>query len=617
MKPSLNIIVYGKNIFIDINSLVDKEPKLEGLTGYENTMFFTENNLNYTYYLVQREYDENTKDIIYNILEDHFNKKFSIQFFDNSNEKKEKNILLDCLLICVEKLNDDNSKNIFKDIQNYSRLASKQPFVIFLTKKENKPDIEEYFPLITNTCFDFRNIFAFKFPTRDEEKKIIYQKLRYFYDYYNSKPPIDIDAINTLNILIVGQAGAGKSTLQNLLQGEKIAREGEGDSITFRISFYKDKEYNITKIDCPGFENDGTVKEVSNMVKSLRNKMEATKDHIDIVIYLIKATSDRIFYDMERKFIQYLVQCEEMDVIFCANTFGKEEDSDEYYKSKEIIEGCLKSMMREIKSISKERIKKIIDDMVYVNLVKKMKKKNIDVNIYGIDKLLLKCYELLYPKKIDEDELKKAKDLNELIKISGQYDLLKIYRDKGDFRMKNRIHISQYILSCAKTDFWKNKFIFGLFTQNSRMKEMLEYIIKKYERIKDESALNKKVEEKYEKISKKLEGQDLSQIAKKFFNSMEDYKSIFEANGFDFSAYFYNEYPVAIGLSLIEEYEKDANIFDRNSFQLILDLSKGINKGIRGLKKLSEEWKKIIDDIEAGKSDIKWVRRFFKLDKKE
>ena len=54
-----------------------------------------------------------------------------------------------------------------------------------------------------------------------------------------------------MNILIVGQTGAGKSTLQNLLQGEKIAREGEGESISFRISFYTDKRYNITKIDCP------------------------------------------------------------------------------------------------------------------------------------------------------------------------------------------------------------------------------------------------------------------------------------------------------------------------------------------------------------------------------
>ena len=212
-----------------------------------------------------------------------------------------------------------------------------------------------------------------------------------------------------MNILIVGQTGAGKSTLQNLLQGEKIASKGEGDSITFRIPFYTDKRYNITKIECPGFENEQTVTYVSNMIIDLRNKMISTKDHIDCVIYLIKSTSDRIFYDMEKEFIKDLIRYKDMDVIFCANTFGKEEESDEYYKNKEIIEDCLCSMIREIPDLSEERQEKIIDNIVNVNLVKKMKGKEVSVNIYGIDKLLEKMHELLYPKRIDEIKLKKQK----------------------------------------------------------------------------------------------------------------------------------------------------------------------------------------------------------------
>ena len=75
---------------------------------------------------------------------------------------------------------------------------------------------------------------------------------------------------------------------------------------------------------------------------------------------------------------------------------------------------------------------------------------------------------------------------------------------------------------------------------------------------------------------------------------MKDYKSIFEANGFDFDAKLYNDYTVAIGISLIKEYEENSYLFNRNSFQLILDLAKGINNGIQGLKKLSEEWEGII-----------------------
>lgn len=71
---------------------------------------------------------------------------------------------------------DKISQTIFKDIQNYSRRISKIPFVIFLTYKENNPDIEQYWKLITNKYFDRRNIFAYKFPSLPEEKDVIYKK---------------------------------------------------------------------------------------------------------------------------------------------------------------------------------------------------------------------------------------------------------------------------------------------------------------------------------------------------------------------------------------------------------------------------------------------------------
>lgn len=628
MKPALNIIVYGKNIFADINNLVKNPPTIEPYSSYENARYFVEGDLNWTYILIQSEYNKKTKNLIEKILKEHYNQKFDVIFFEDKNNskenksdrQKEKNILLDCLLICVDNLNDDISKTIFTDIQNYSKLISKQPFVIFLTKKENNPDIEQFWPLITNQFYDRRNLFALKFPSRPEEADKIIEKLNYFYNYYNSRTDTDENKIisnNLLNILIVGQAGAGKSTLQNLLQGEKIAREGEGESVTFRISFYIDKRYNICKIDCPGFESDQTVLYVRNMVKDLRKEMIASKEHIDCVIYLIKSTGDRKFQDMEKEFIKDLIQYEDMDVIFCANTFGKEEDSDDFEKDKEIINDCLESWMEEIENLTENRKEKILENIIYVNLVRKMSKGKILVNIYGIDKLLAKIHELLYPKRIDEIQLGKANDLNELIQIAGKYKLLKMYKERGDFRMKKRITLSKYILSHAKKDFWKNITIIGLFSQTSRRKEMVGVIIKEYEEIKDEADLQKKVEEKYSELEAKLQKINLKEVVNNFFESMKDYQSILEANGFDFSAACYNEYTVAMGLSLMKEYEENTVLFDRNSLKLLKDFARGINSGIQGLKKLSEEWEEILKDIENGKSNIEWVRRFFKLDKKE
>jgi len=163
--------------------------------------------------------------------------------------------------------------------------------------------------------------------------------------------------------------------------------------------------------------------------------------------------------------------------------------------------------------------------------------------------------------------------------------------------MRKRISLSKFILSHAKKDFWKNITILGLFSQTSRRKEMVGAIIKEYEEIKDDADLWKKVEEKFSELEKKLEKMDLKEEVNNFFQSMKDYKSILEANGFDFNASFYNEYTVAMGLSLMKEYEENTILFDRNSAKLLKDFARGINNGIQGLKRLSEEWEEILNSV--------------------
>ena len=614
-EPYLNVIIYGKNILADIDKITEGTNSPMKSSSFPETRYFVEEYSGWNYFLIQMDYGPKVKKEITNILKEHYKDEIEISFFDDKNSKMKvkKNILLDVLLICVDKLEDKDSKLIFKDIQNYTRLTSKLPFIIFLTLKEDNPDIEIFYDLIENKFFDVRNLFAYKFPQTLDEKSQLKKKLNYIFNYYNSIASTDLSKINSLNIMIAGQAGAGKSTLQNLLQGEKIAREGEGGSITYKISFYTDRRYNLTKIDSPGFENEKTVNYVLNEIRKFRNQMTATKDHIDCIIYLIKSSSDRIFYQMEKELIKEIIGYEDIDIIFCSNTFGIEEESDEYYKNKEIIEDELASIMNEMNDLSSERKDKILDSIVYVNLVNKMKKINeVLIPCYGIDKLLGKIYELMRYKKIDETKIKAAKNLNDLIEVTKNYQLLKSFQNKGDFKMRNRINLSKYILGCAKGDFWKDFFIIGLFGLKSRRKDMIKKIFEKYgEKIED-----KDLDLKYDEIDEKIKN-NYKEIVNKFFESMEQYKTYFLANGFDFNPKCYNEYTIAIGCYLMNKYEENSFLFDKNASKIILDLSRGINIGIEGLNSLSQEWVQIQEDIKDGKSNIEWVRRFFKLKKKE
>ena len=90
MLPALNIIVYGNNTFADINNLIENQPIIKPYTKYPDTKYFKEEDLNWTFYLIQSEYDKKTSDLIKTILEDHYAQKIYINFFNEKDDQKKK-----------------------------------------------------------------------------------------------------------------------------------------------------------------------------------------------------------------------------------------------------------------------------------------------------------------------------------------------------------------------------------------------------------------------------------------------------------------------------------------------------------------------------------------------
>ena len=79
MEPTLNIIIYGKNIVSDIKNIVYYDNiELNENPHYEKTYFFKDKIKNWEYYLIQSEYDKKANLTIFSLLKEHYIKKYSV-----------------------------------------------------------------------------------------------------------------------------------------------------------------------------------------------------------------------------------------------------------------------------------------------------------------------------------------------------------------------------------------------------------------------------------------------------------------------------------------------------------------------------------------------------------
>ena len=183
----LRIFIYGKKALDDIlniNKTIDI--KLSDNPKYKTKSYIgIDKQFKWEYFIFQCEINEDANETIKNYLIDHYKldnglktndeiKKIILKHLNDENNvqlnKEIKQILLkyrkfyDVLVISVDNLLDEDSKSAFKYFQDFSNIRSQQPFILFLTKKDDNPKILELFQFITNEFFDKRNVYALKFP---------------------------------------------------------------------------------------------------------------------------------------------------------------------------------------------------------------------------------------------------------------------------------------------------------------------------------------------------------------------------------------------------------------------------------------------------------------------
>ena len=478
----LRIIIYGKNALDDIlniNKTLNIELSIDDINKIKPYIGI-DKRTNWKYFIFQNEINEDANETIKNYLENHYksqNKNKTYYEIENIYRKyinDENNDFLNkeisdvylkyhkynnVLVICIDNLLDEDSKKAFKYFQGFTKIRDQQPFILFITKKDINPKIIDLFPFISNEFFDKRNIYALKYPTNDEEVR----KLNNFfikcmnYYYYQSDNLDNNMKINTFNILLCGHGGVGKSTFINQFMQEKIAEEGEGLSITKKLTNYLHPKYPINIIDTPGFESNDRIKIIQKYIEKSENDMIDSNNHIDLILYF-NQLSTRNFYSNEKDLIQFLVK-KNKGIIFVLNDYS-------FPNKKEKLK-LIENYKKDLKSIisSKEKDKDIIiktEDILNNIVIIKLKQsiyENDDNEIkikqnYGMDILLKKIYDLYSNNTINVYDIDVGKNEAEIIKSIEKYKTLEYIHKFIKFHINKKIEASKLILSYSYQDYF-------------------------------------------------------------------------------------------------------------------------------------------------------------------
>lgn len=143
----------------------------------------------------------------------------------------------------------------------------------------------------------------------------------------------------TINILVLGRPGGGKSTLINLLLNERKAREGIGNSTTKLFSKYIHSKYPITFVDTPGFENDNDLNKMINFLNQTQTFFGEGKNKFHLVLYVINSSNERCFIGEEKKLISHIYTKIKIPIFFVCTRAQNENYASDF---KEIIKVNLK-----------------------------------------------------------------------------------------------------------------------------------------------------------------------------------------------------------------------------------------------------------------------------------
>ena len=257
--------------------------------------------------------------------------------------------------------------------------------------------------------------------------------------------------IFTLNILLVGKNGTGKSTFINILKGRKIAYQTSsfGDATNkineYLISFDNkrlehledDMSFSYKLIDTLGFSTDNKESElIFNCIKEYNAETVKQKDRIHYIFYFVHDSDrSRILSNVIVDFFKFIVQ-QKIKVIFIIN-FNNNKNHE-----------CMENLNRELYNNLNEDEYKFLVEPDKSNIIELCLKQYENIKSFGLNKLMLKLESLFHGKRINSKELNEiqkiplnnktmnAKKANEYLNIINKCEIFNDLRTEKDLYTK-------------------------------------------------------------------------------------------------------------------------------------------------------------------------------------
>ena len=565
---NIRIYLYGNNLeHIYKNNKIYKTIITKKILG-SDYYYFKDNSINFEYLIFDGEISKEKNEAISLLLkEDYLNKQF-----------------YDIIILSIDSLEDESTKMFISHFQSSTSQKIRQPFILFLTQKEEKPNIKCLYSHITNKYFDKRNLAAIKFPYEDFSKitNYISEKISYYNGYGDLYDKNETNVEYLFNILICGISGVGKSTFVNMFQHSKRSKEGEGNSVTDKIIRFTHPKYPIGVYDTPGFENEQTVNKVKELLEKYNKILKDERKKINLVLYFLPY-SDRIFLEMEKTILNYLVKLD-CYIIFVINKVVDDLNGDDYLRYSETFEDEIK------KSYAKYTHKFRV---VPVNLYHAYKNGKLVKKAFGLDKLFFEMYTIFKSEKIDLENIDKIDSIHGLFDFLSKNQLYTQFKDKNDLILTLKTKASNYIIYYSRT------FLYNM----NKEKDIKEMIKKIYNLYYDE---DEDCENFIESIIKKeFSYEQINNLYDDFFKNIDFLKNLDKIKSFSFFKSIHDKETIIKGnycmKKLEEKFSHDPNLFikdNKPNLTIIKKCCSSLNQAIDSFKIISNEFTEIYNLLE-------------------